>query len=59
MNKSKKRGWVWGLCKKSVATFPRKGESMNSERSILRKETDRLPQDASYKPRSAWKFPVA
>lgn len=48
-----------GEGKKTAATFPRNEESVNSQLNVLRKETDRLPQDASYKPRSAWKFPVA
>lgn len=32
---------------------------MNPELDILRKKTAMFPQDASYKPRSACKFPVA
>lgn len=36
-----------GEGKKIAATFPRNGESMNSEQGILRKKTDRFPQGAS------------
>lgn len=59
MNKSKKVEWVGGKGKKIAATFSRIGQSMNSELGILRKETDRFLQGASYKSESAWKFPVA
>lgn len=48
-----------GKGQKLADTFSRNEELMNSELGILRKETKRFPQDAFYKSRSAWKFPVA
>lgn len=49
----------WEKGQKLADTFSRNGELMNSELGILRKDTERFPQDAFYKSRSAWKFPVA
>ena len=48
-----------GEGQKIADTFPGNGELMNSELGIFRKETESFPQDASYKSRSAWKFPEA
>lgn len=59
MNKSKTVEWVGGKGKKIAATFSGNGQSTNSELGILRKETDRFSQGASYKTESAWKFPAA